>query len=252
MNFKDNFSAQSDLYVRYRPHYPSELYDFLASLTPQHELAWDCGTGNGQAAIGLAPYYKQVIATDPSPQQIANAFPNGKVTYRVEQGELNSLASASADIITLANALHWMDFEAFYKEVLRVLKPGGLIAAWAYPTPTVSPEIDALTKRLHDEILGDYWLRENRYVENAYTDIPFPFELIEAPGFSCTKLITLDDFMGFLNTWSATQRFLRQNRFNPADEIYAGLIQAWGDPADEKKVTWELVLKVGKPGTEKN
>lgn len=244
--FKDNFSKQSDIYVKYRPHYPAGLYSYLSSLSQEHQLAWDCGTGNGQAAIGLAEFYKTVIATDPSEQQIKNALPNARVEYRVEKAENTSLESRSIDLVTIANALHWFDFEVFYAEVKRVLKPNGLIAAWAYTIPSVSPEVDRLLRHYHDHILGDYWLPENRLVEKEYKTIPFPFQEVLSPGFFSERMMTLEDLTGYLNTWSATQRFINEHKFNPAEQLRKELISVWGEKGSEKKLTWKLTLKVGK------
>src|ERR1051325_10295174 len=119
--FKDNFSKQSDIYAIYRPHYPTGLYSYLASLTKSHKLAWDCGTGNGQAAIGLTDFYDRIIATDASEQQIKNAVVHQKISYHVSTAENNVIETNSIDLLTVANALHWFDFDVFYREVKRVL-----------------------------------------------------------------------------------------------------------------------------------
>lgn len=245
-NFKDNFSRQSDIYLKYRPLYPDELYAYLATLTNEHELAWDCGTGNGQAAIGLAPFYDKVIATDPSEQQIGNAIPHEKVQYLVEKAEHVSMEPGTADIITAANALHWFDIDVFYKATVRVSKPNGLIAVWAYGNPCINTEIDRVVDSYHDDILGTYWLPENRLVEDKYSTLPFPFAKIETPAFSCERSMNLDEFIGYLNTWSATQRFIVQNQFNPTEQVRKELLPVWGDPLQEKKLTWDLTLKVGR------
>lgn len=243
--FKDNFSKQSDLYVKYRPHYPVELFSFLATLTDEHELAWDCGTGNGQAATGLADFYSTVFATDPSEQQISNAIPHKKVTYAVEKAEQNSLATNSVDLLTMANALHWFDFDVFYKEARRVLKKNGIIAAWAYGLPEIATEIDKIVKHFHDHVVGKFWLAENRLVEKGYTTIPFPFTEIKSPAFAYDKLLTLDELIGYFNTWSATQRFINENNFNPTEKLRQELNTLWSE-GSEKKLTWKLVLKIGR------
>lgn len=244
--FKDNFSAQSDIYVRYRPLYPKELYSFLASLTENHELAWDCGTGNGQAAIGLANFYTAVIATDPSEQQIKNCLPDERVKYVIEKAEKTSLASNSVDLLTIANALHWFDFGAFYKEAVRVLKTNGIIAAWAYGLPTITAGVDEIIKKYHDQTLHDYWLPENRLVEKEYATIPFPFVQISSPEFFCEKTMNLKDLIGYLNTWSGTQRFITANNYNPTRQLEKDLIDIWNDGEADKKIRWKLVLKVGR------
>ncbi|HEX2996129.1 MAG TPA: class I SAM-dependent methyltransferase, partial [Anaerolineales bacterium] len=143
-NFEDHFSEHSKQYAQYRPHYPDEIYTYLASLTPGYSLAWDCGTGNGQAAVGLAKYFDKIYATDASAEQIARAYPHDKVEYHVEPAEHVSLGASSADLVTVAVAIHWFNFDEFYREVKRVLKPGGILAAWTYNLAQISPEIDRL------------------------------------------------------------------------------------------------------------
>jgi SAM-dependent methyltransferase len=248
-SFKDNFSKQADMYVKYRPLYPTELYAFLSSLTSDHELAWDCGTGNGQAATGLAEFYKKVIATDPSEQQIKNCLPHKNVTYLVEKAEQSSLPSNSVDLVTVANALHWFDFDAFYKEVNRVLKNNGVIAAWTMSLPSISPDLDPIIRRYHDHTVDAHWQAENRLVEKEYTTIPFPFQTIPTPSFFCEKEMTLDGLIGYLNTWSATQRFITAQQFNPTDQLRKDLLNVWTDSTSKKKLRWRLILKVGQVKT---
>jgi ubiquinone/menaquinone biosynthesis C-methylase UbiE len=244
--FKDNFSKQSDIYVRYRPHYPVDLYAHLSHLTENHELVWDCGTGNGQAAIGLSMFYHHIVATDPSEQQIKHAIQDEKVTYLVEKAERSSLKPESVDLVTIANALHWFDFDAFYTEVHRVLKPTGIVAAWAYGVPSISPEVNPIIHRFHYHTLDAYWQAENRLVEKDYTTIPFPFEEIKSPTFYYEKPMNLVELIGYLNTWSATQRFIEKNRFNPTEQVYNELKKVWPNDNMEKMLTWKLVLKVGR------
>ena len=246
VNFKDNFSKQSAIYAKYRPSYPVELYAFLSSLTAGHNTAWDCGTGNGQAAVGLADFYEQVIATDPSEEQIANCFPHAKVKYVTEQAENFAGEMHSTDIITIANALHWFDMEAFYSVVNRVLKKDGIIAAWAYGMPNISPEIDALVKELHDHTLNDFWVAENRLVENGYRDIPFPFVEIPAPSFISQKEFDLHEFVVYLHTWSATQKFITKYNLDPIEKVKSELRQFWGDEDLKRKIRWKLIIKVGR------
>src|SRR5688572_3528667 len=156
-NFEDHFSKQSEQYAQYRPHYPKELYAYLASIAPGHSLAWDCGTGNGQAAVGLAKYFDKVHATDASAEQISLAYRHDKVDYFVEPAEQVSLNTSSTDLVTVAVAVHWFNFEEFYREVKRVLKPKGILAAWTYYLTEISPEIDQLVFKYYAEIVKDFW-----------------------------------------------------------------------------------------------
>ncbi len=245
-SFKDHFSKQSDLYARYRPSYPKELYVHLALLCKAHELAWDCGTGNGQAATELADHFKQVTATDPSEAQIKNAPACTGVSYRVEKAEHTSLLSQSVDLVTVANALHWFDFDLFYEEVQRVLKPHGIIAVWCYMLPSITPKIDEIIRHYHYVVLNDYWLPENRLVEKEYQTIPFPFETLKSPAFFYEKNMNLDEIVGYLNTWSATQRYIDRNNKNPTEFLRNEFLKIWEDPALKIPVRWNLTLKTGK------
>lgn len=243
-DFIDNFSKQSDTYRKYRPTYPDELFSFLHSLTQNHQLAWDCGTGNGQAAISLAPYYDAVYATDPSEQQIMHATPHPKITYATEKAELCTLPSHSVDIITVALAIHWFDFDAFYTQAKRVLKPNGVIAAWAYSLPFVTLEIDALVQYFHDEVVGEFWQPENKLIEKEYTTIPFPFEPIPTPAFQMHKMLDAVDLIGLLNSWSTVPKYINKYGNNPVDRIEEKLLTLWGPR--KRETSWKMYLKVGR------
>lgn len=243
--FKDNFSNQSDEYLKYRPTYPDELFQFLASLTKDHELAWDCGTGNGQAAMNLAEYFGRIYASDASAKQISNAKLHDKISYHIETAEQSSLENQSVDLITVAIALHWFNLDSFYDEVRRVLKPDGVIAAWTYRLPEINPGIDQVLKHFHDEVVDDYWLEENRLVSDGYQTIPFPFEEIEAPLFMMTKHWDLSELIGLVSSWSAIQRIIKETGKNPTLQLEADLRKVWGNESDKKEVRWNLILKVG-------
>ncbi|MCW3123664.1 MAG: Trans-aconitate methyltransferase [Flavipsychrobacter sp.] len=244
--FKDNFSQQAAIYAQYRPHYPVALYEHLASLTSAHETVWDCGTGNGQAAVGLTAFYNRVIATDPSEEQINNSTHHERIVYKIERAEQTSISDHSIDLLTTANALHWFNFDEFYNEARRVLKPGGIIAAWCYEVPFVTPGIDKIVRHYHDHTLNDYWQYENRLVEKAYTTIPFPFELIDSPSFTSEKMMDLDTFIAYLNTWSATQRYINDKGMNPTEQLRDELRTVWPVSNKALKVTWKLILKTGR------
>lgn len=246
MAFQDLFSKQSGQYSIYRPQYPKELFEFLTSLCQQHHLAWDCATGNGQAALGLVNHMENIIATDASEEQIKNCIPHERITYKVEQAEKNSIHDHSIDLITVAQAIHWFDFDVFYKEVHRVLKKEGIIAVWAYGFPMINATVDKIMMDLHENKLGEFWLPQNRMIENKYVDILFPFKQITAPEFSIEKQMSFSDFIGFIRTWSALPRFIEKYHFDPVDDFQTKLSDQW--PVDEERIVrWDLILKVGKP-----
>lgn len=243
--FKDHFSKQAADYAKFRPRYPAALFDFLASVAPARELAWDCATGNGQAAIGLARIFGHVIATDASAKQIANAEPHPRVEYRVAPAEACGLPDAKIDIVSVAQALHWFDLDRFYDEVRRVLKPRGVIAAWAYLHLEVSPEIDGIVKRYYSDVVGPYWPPERALVE-SFSELAFPFDRIAAPHFQIETQCALDQLLGYLRSWSATQRYIAATASDPLDLIRDDLRQAWGDAAQDRHVVWPLILHVGR------
>ena len=245
-HFEDHFSKQSHTYAQYRPQYPEEIYHHLASISPGHSLAWDCGTGNGQAATGLATYFERVHATDASAEQISRAYPHPNVDYRVEPAEHTSLPDSSVDLVTVAVAIHWFNFDEFYSEVKRVLKPNGILAAWTYNLTEISPEIDTLIKEYYFNILNGFWPERIRYLEEGYRTIPFPFEEIEPPSFSMKADWTLDQFAGFLNSWSATQRYKEQKGHHPLENIWDNLSTAWGNEKDIRVVRWPLHFRIGR------
>lgn len=246
MNFKDHFSKQSDIYALSRPQYPDELFEFLASLSPSKELAWDVGTGNGQAALSLAKYFKRVIATDASKEQIKNAFANEKIEYKVATAEESGLQSNSVDLITAATAIHWFDHDKFYAEVKRILKPNGVIAAWCYAFSKTNDSIDNIIHHFATETLKDYWPPERKFVWNNYADLPFPFEKIETPKFYCKVNWNLNQMINYLNSWSSTQKYIAVNKSNPIDLIFSDFQNAWGDSNFVKETSWELGLRIGR------
>lgn len=245
MNYQDYFAQQPDDYHQYRPQYPEELFAYLASLVLIHDSAWDCATGNGQAARGLAPYFKQVIASDRLLEQLDEAPKLPNIRYELWPAEKTNLPSRSVDLITVAQALHWLDFDTFYIEAKRVLKPNGVLAAWCYAIGHMTPEVNKIVQYLYEEVLGDsYWPAERRYIDNHYSTIPFPFERIKTPEFVMRKSFTYDQFLGYLSTWSAVKNYQNKMHENPLDLIKATLLEAFGN-GTTLTMSWKLHLLVG-------
>jgi SAM-dependent methyltransferase len=246
MNFKDHFSRHAGTYAAARPRYPAALHDWLAVQCERRELAWDAGCGNGQATLALAPHFRRVLGTDPSAAQIAQAEPASNVEYRVEAAEAPSLEDASVDLVTVAQALHWFDQDRFAAAVQRVLRPGGVIAAWTYGLTHVDAAVDRVFMRLYDDILGAYWPPERRHVEAGYATLPFPFEPIEAPGFEMRCDWSLAQYLAYLRSWSATQRYLRERGEDPLARVETEFERAWGDAQRVRAVRWPLGVRVGR------
>lgn len=246
MGFKDHFSGHAADYTRYRPGYPRPLFAWLAGQVPGRTLAWDCATGNGQAAVGLAEFFATVIATDASAAQVAAATPHPQVRYAVAPAEASGIASHSVDLLTVGQALHWFDFPAFYAEAARVLKPGGVLGVWSYGLMQVSPAVDAAVWRLYEPILGPYWPEERRYVEEQYRTLPFPCQEIASPRFAMEARWTLEQLMGYLGTWSAVRRYCNELGSDPLALIADELRAAWCDAGMQRQVVWPLSMRVGR------
>jgi ubiquinone/menaquinone biosynthesis C-methylase UbiE len=244
VSFKDHFSKQAADYAKFRPSYPQELFDYLGSIAPSHQLAWDCGTGNGQAAVGLASVFDRVIATDASEKQIANAQPHERVEYRVAPAENSGIESKTLDLIMVAQALHWFDLDLFYAEARRVLKAKGVLAASAYNLLRIEPAIDEIVDRYYYEVVGPFWPPERALVEK-FEELPFPFSEIQTPSFEMLAQWDLEDLVGYLRTWSSTQRFIAERGSDPLQEINEDLRNAWGDPQQKRSVIWSLILRAG-------
>lgn len=246
MEFKDLFSNQAREYSLHRPKYPDELFEFLNSNVICHDKAWDCATGNGQAALGLTPYFNEIIATDGSPSQIKHAAIHPKIQYKIALAESSGLEDSSIDLLTVATAIHWFNLDKFYPEVRRILKPGSVIAAWVYSDSCINEEIDRIVKNYSQNIVGSFWSLENKKAEQFEENIEFPFTRISTPSFSLIEQRTLKDYLNYLFTWSATQAYQKSNAKNPLDLIAEDLSNAWGDENIKRDVRWDLRIKVGR------
>ena len=248
MHFHDHFSGHAGDYARFRPTYPAALYAFLAGAVDACELAWDCATGSGQAAVGLAEHFARVIATDASGPQIAHAATHPRVDYRVAEATASGLPAASVDLVTVAQALHWFDNAAFYTEVRRVAKPDGVCAAWGYGLMRVTPAVDAVVEHFYRDVVGPYWPPERAYLDAGYRTLAFPFPEFAAPAFSMTATWPLADLLGYLATWSAAKRYAKVVGVDPLERVATDLARAWGPAHAPRAITWPLYLRVGRVG----
>jgi len=247
VKFKDHFSQRAALYAAYRPHYPDSLFTYLAGLTADHELALDCGTGNGQAAVALAEHFARVIATDPSSAQLANATPRVNVEYRIAASDDSGLSSQSVDLVTAAQALHWFNAPAFFVEAKRVLKREGAIAVWGYGDPILDTDaLQALLYTFNRVKLEPYWLAERHLLLDGYRTIEFPFAELIPPEFELRARWNLGELTGYLRTWSATASYVERHNIDPVLELERALATEWGDPERRREIRWPLHLRVGK------
>ncbi|HKP16398.1 MAG TPA: class I SAM-dependent methyltransferase [Gemmatimonadaceae bacterium] len=245
--FSDYFSADASGYARFRPGYPQALFEWLASVAPDRRLAWDCGTGSGQAAVPLADHFARVVATDPSAAQLTHASRHSGVHYAAMSAERSAVAAGSVSLVTVAQALHWFDQPAFWAEARRVLAARGVVAIWSYGLLTLrDPTLDDALRRFHGETVGAYWPPERRQVDEGYRTLVLPFDRIDAPEFSMQADWTLDHLAGYLSTWSAVRRARVATGADPVPRVVDTLRVAWGGDQTVRRVEWPLALHAGR------
>ena len=246
--FKNHFSDRAAGYAARRPTYPAALVDFLAEVAPRRELAWDSGCGSGQLSVLLAGRFEQVIATDASAEQIAQARPHPNVRYAQAPAEASGLPAAVVDLAVAAQAAHWFDLARYYAEVRRVARRGAIIALATYATMSVDDDVDGVVKRFYSDVVGPYWPPERRHTEDGYRSLPFPFDELPAPELEMRADWALADVVGYVETWSAVRAMARATGRAPIPELRRDLARAWGPEATVRPVRWPLALRVGRLG----
>jgi len=243
---KDKFSDRSEFYKKYRPTYPQQLYDEILKLTPRRNACWDCGTGNGQVAAEVSKYFNKVYATDISENQIANAEKKENIIYKVERAEETSFQNSQFDLITVAQAIHWFDLDGFFKEAKRVAKNRGILCVLGYSLLRIDKTIDGLIDHFYKEIIGPYWNSDREHVDNEYRSIKFEFEEIKIrKQFSIKVNWTLQEFEGYLNSWSGVHNYMNKNKDNPVVWIMEKLAKHW-DENLVKELRFPIFMKVGR------
>ncbi|GAB4201990.1 MAG: class I SAM-dependent methyltransferase [Wenzhouxiangellaceae bacterium] len=243
----DLFSSVAGDYARYRPHYPAALFDYLISQCPATDHVWDCATGNGQAAIALAERFTRVTATDASADQLSQAPDHPAIEYAVAAAENSGLAGSSVDLVCVAQALHWFDLPAFYREVHRVLRADGILAVWSYAiTRAETPAVDEVLQFYYHQTLEPYWLPQRRWVEQGYRQLPFPYSELQPPSLSMEMRMTREQLLGYLNTWSATSRCREATGNEPLQPVNEALLKAWPQNQDQLLISWPLNLRLGR------
>lgn len=239
---KDYFSEKSENYAQFRPGYPAELFLFFKNSLSNRQTAWDCGTGNGQVAGELANFFRQVYATDISLSQLANAVQKPNIHYTKQAAEKTIFPDAHFDLVTVGQAAHWFNFSSFYSEVNRVLKKDGKIAIFGYGLFKSSAPTNELIDKFYNSIIGPFWDKERKYLEEEYKTIPFPFQEISTPGFYIKQRWAIERLMGYLNTWSAVKKYEREKGENPVDLIREDLYKTFGEIGE---VTFPVFLRFG-------
>ena len=246
MKHQQLFNKNSELYAKARPQYPQALFTHLASLCTAHEAVWDVACGNGQASLSLATHFDHVYATDISEQQIAHAAAHPKIHYAVHAAENTNFPTNQFDLVTVAQALHWFDFNQFWPEVRRVLKPNGIFAAWGYSWLSIDHAIDTQLKENFQDVLKPYWAPQNRLLWNRYRDVPFPFEQLPAPAIEMKTDMNLEQLFAYLRSWSATRLCMEQNGEQFLLDAYDAVAKVWGDKKLTKQVNMNFCMLIGR------
>ena len=245
MQRKDYFSKQAEVYAAFRPAYPEALYQFLFSHLKAKDVAWDCATGNGQVAQRLATHFARVYATDISAEQLSHAYRADNISYSVAPAEKTDFAADQFDLITVAQALHWFDLPRFYDEARRTANARALLAVWGYSLLKVDPLVDPLFEDFYYNKIGHYWDPARRLVENSYAGVAFPFEEIKCPDFYIRVHWSLDQFCGYVSSWSATQKYIRERGTDPVNDLRDTLRPAWTGQ-ETKLVTFPVFMRLGR------
>jgi len=244
---KDIFSKQAITYKKYRPTYPTELYQDILGHVKDRTQCWDCGTGNGQVALELSKHFKQVQASDISGQQISNATQMENINYTISRAEETKFADDQFDLVTVGQAAHWFDFNAFNQEVKRVTKQGGVIAIWGYGLLRIDPSINKLIDDWYADVIGPYWDPERKHIDNEYRSIKFDFQEINInKRRSINVEWKLTELQGYFNSWSSVQHYKNQNDGkNPVDELMGLINEVWKQ-GDQKDVMFPIFLRLGR------
>jgi SAM-dependent methyltransferase len=244
--FRDLFSRDSASYAKFRPRYPPALFAWLATLPAERRTAWDCATGNGQAATLLTPHFQRVVGTDASKAQLRSAERGDGLAYLACLSEQTALAARSVDLVTVAQAFHWLDRERFYPEVARVIAAGGALAIVTYARLHTEPAIQAVVHRFQDETVGPFWPPERELVDSGFAGISIPIDEVPAPALSIEAELTLPQLLGYIGTWSAVGRYRQRIGKDPMEILYGEIAPRWGAPETMRHILWPLFIRAGR------
>ena len=244
----DMFGGHAALYEAARPTYPQALYEYITRLCATTERVWDCATGTGQAARPLAKYFDTVFATDVSEQQISEAKGSENILYSTQSSESTNFSDNTFDLVTVAQALHWFDYEKFWNEVDRVLKPQGVFVAWGYDWTKINFDIDFLLQDNLYSLLDVYWNPKAKILWGGYEteEVKFPYERIDTPAFSIELNWNLDQLFQYFLSWSSVQAYIKENGTELIENAKAHVTTVWGDPNETKLIQWPIHMLVGR------
>jgi len=138
-------------YARARPRPPADLLTLLSRLQGPRapQLVVDLGCGTGLSTVAWRGRARRAIGIDRNPNMMALARPGGGVEFREGKADHTGIPSASADLVTCSQSFHWMAPSSTIREIARILRPGGVFAAYDYAVPPlILPELDPELRRL--------------------------------------------------------------------------------------------------------
>ncbi|NUT77939.1 class I SAM-dependent methyltransferase [Pseudomonas sp. C1C7] len=243
---KNWFDQGGQAYARFRPEYPPQLSTYLASLAPNTFLAVDVGCGNGQLTKQLAGHFREVIGFDPSAEQVNHAEPQTNVSYACARAEDLPLLSRSASLITAAQAAHWFDLPRFYDEVRRVAERDAILALISYGVLRMDGELGARFEQFYWNEIGPFWPAERKLVDTGYSTIDFPFTELESPEIAIHLEWNLDEFLGYVSTWSAIRSARESGREDLLHTFATDIANLWGAPETRHAITWPINMRIGR------
>ncbi|HUR12318.1 MAG TPA: methyltransferase domain-containing protein [Flavitalea sp.] len=243
---KDLFSEQAAEYALYRPVYPVSLVETFLPFVKERKMAWDGATGNGQAARLLADFFDHVEASDISDAQLNKAVSHPKIKYTESRSEETPYNDHIFDLITVAQAYHWMDFDAFHQEVQRVAKADAVIAVWGYGLVRCEDrEIDKMIRNFYTGTMGPYWDPERKFIDEKYQTVPFPYEILVNTNFDFNVTWNINQLCGYLNSWSSVRNFIKKEGTNPVELFCVAMKEVWQEKT-ARNFTFPIFLKAGK------
>lgn len=243
---KNWFDQGGQAYARFRPEYPPELATYLASIAPDTSLAVDIGCGTGQLTRQLAAHFDRVIGVDPSADQITHAAPLANLSYACAQAENLPLAERSASLITAAQAAHWFDLPRFYAEVRRVAGPQAILALISYGVLRLEGPLGERFGEFYWNEIGPFWPPERKLVDSGYATLEFPFNELQGPAIAIRLEWQLDEFLGYVSTWSAVRSARESGREELLHRFAADMARRWGDPASRQPISWPLNMRIAR------
>ena len=223
----ESFGAQSDAYREARPTYPLSLFSWIRENAPDNQRALDCATGNGQAAVALASYFDLVDAFDIHKKQIASAIPAHNIHYKVAKAEKLPYQDHCFDVITCAQAVHWFDHPNYWREMQRVAKPNALYCAFGYNRFLASDAMENTLIRPILDVVQPYWSDRNLMVWDGYDPVALkcPLDLIDIPVFKLELNWSVERFIAFMESWSATRKARANTQLNEQlDQLIADFL----------------------------